>query len=314
MKTITGYFKAYFREGINRPLYIYTAVFIAACITINYVFDFERTVLDPFFGYASGFLVFFLFYAFAYYMIAIPGAFMLKRTQMLKDHRFWLKSIIFIGLIGMMAGFYHYFKLLPYFQDASDRVMVRKILSNLKRFIPYIVVLFLTQKIFDKDIKGIYGLRFRGTALKPYFVLLLLVSPLILWASFQPDFLKTYPKFNYWQVGDAFGLNTWINGAVFETCYGLDFVSTELIFRGALIIGMVSVMGKDALLPMVATYAFLHFGKPMAETISSVFGGYILGIIAMYSRHIMGGVIIHIGLAWLMELTAILQHLHGNYH
>lgn len=69
--------------------------------------------------------------------------------------------------------------------------------------------------------------------------------------------------------------------------YAWDFVSVELAFRGFLIIGMIKILGKGAVLPMAVTYAFYHFGKPAGETISSVFGGYILGIIALlYKKHI----------------------------
>lgn len=60
---------------------------------------------------------------------------------------------------------------------------------------------------------------------------------------------------------------------------------------------------------MVATYAFLHFGKPMTEAISSVFGGYILGIIFLYNRNVWGGVIIHMGVAWVLELFGYLRSL-----
>lgn len=97
------------------------------------------------------------------------------------------------------------------------------------------------------------------------------------------------------------------NGLVFELAYGIDFIATELLFRGFLIIGMAHILGKDVILPMVVTYAFLHFGKPLGETIGSVFGGYILGIMALYSRNIWGGIAIHLGVAWLMELAAFLQ-------
>ncbi len=58
---------------------------------------------------------------------------------------------------------------------------------------------------------------------------------------------------------------------------------------------------------MAATYVFLHFGKPMGEAISSGFGGYILGIIALYSGNIWGGVFVHVGIAWLMEAMAWMQ-------
>jgi hypothetical protein len=54
----------------------------------------------------------------------------------------------------------------------------------------------------------------------------------------------------------------------------------------------------------------LHFGKPMGEAVSSIFGGFILGVIALYSRSILGGVIIHLGVAWLMEFTAWCQHIY----
>ncbi len=66
-------------------------------------------------------------------------------------------------------------------------------------------------------------------------------------------------------------------------------------------------MGKNVILPMAATYAVLHFGKPIGETISSIFGGYILGVIALYSRNIWGGVFIHGGTAFFMEAFAFLK-------
>jgi membrane protease YdiL (CAAX protease family) len=77
-----------------------------------------------------------------------------------------------------------------------------------------------------------------------------------------------------------------------------------VFFRGFLVIGLSKLLGKNVILPMAATYVVLHFGKPMGETISSVLGGYILGIIALYSRNIWGGVFIHGGIAFLMEVFA----------
>jgi membrane protease YdiL (CAAX protease family) len=89
--------------------------------------------------------------------------------------------------------------------------------------------------------------------------------------------------------------------------YGYDFIPTELLFRGFMIIGMAHLLGRGALLPMVVCYATLHFGKPLGETIGSVFGGYILGVIALRSRSIWGGMFVHIGIAWAMELAAWIQ-------
>ncbi|MDP6435740.1 MAG: hypothetical protein QGG46_00705 [Gammaproteobacteria bacterium] len=71
---------------------------------------------------------------------------------------------------------------------------------------------------------------------------------------------------------------------------------------------MVGLLGKDCILPMVALYTSIHFGKPLGECLGSIFGGYILGVIALYTRNIWGGTIIHIGVALTMELAAHLQH------
>jgi membrane protease YdiL (CAAX protease family) len=105
------------------------------------------------------------------------------------------------------------------------------------------------------------------------------------------------------------GVPKWVTVLFFELVYGWDFVATEWIFRGFFVIGMASVMGPRAVLPMVVTYAFLHFGKPLGETIGSVFGGYILGVIALRTGSIWGGIAIHLGVAWLMEIAAFLQRL-----
>jgi len=42
---------------------------------------------------------------------------------------------------------------------------------------------------------------------------------------------------------------------------------------------------------MVVAYASIHFGKPLGETIPSVFGGYLLGVLALYTRSIWGGLL-----------------------
>ncbi|GHT32325.1 hypothetical protein FACS189434_03820 [Bacteroidia bacterium] len=82
----------------------------------------------------------------------------------------------------------------------------------------------------------------------------------------------------------------------------------ELIFRGALVIGMATVIGRQAVLPMVAAYVALHFGKPVLETMSAIGGGFFLGTLAYQTRHIWGGVIIHMGIAFAIELIRFLQH------
>jgi hypothetical protein len=60
---------------------------------------------------------------------------------------------------------------------------------------------------------------------------------------------------------------------------------------------------------MALFYCTIHFGKPLGECISSYFGGLILGAITLQTRAIWGGLIVHLGIAWLMELFGYLGHL-----
>jgi hypothetical protein len=66
-------------------------------------------------------------------------------------------------------------------------------------------------------------------------------------------------------------------------------------------------MGRHAVAPMTGLYAFRHFAKPPGETISSVFGGYLLGILAFRTNNIVGGAILHGTIAVLMDVLAWLQ-------
>lgn len=167
-------------------------------------------------------------------------------------------------------------------------------------------ILFLIWKIFYKK-TNFFGLTLKNFHGKPYFIMLLIMVPLISLASTQHDFLEMYPKLKLIS-GPETGF-TWWHKLLFELSYGSDFFSIELFFRGFLVLAFVKWFGKDALLPMACFYCTIHFGKPLGECISSYFGGMILGIIVYNTRSIFGGLIVHLGIAWMMELGGYL----GNY-
>ena len=58
---------------------------------------------------------------------------------------------------------------------------------------------------------------------------------------------------------------------------------------------------------MAVIYCFLHLGKPLPEAISSFFGGYILGVLALRTSNIWGGILAHVGFALFLELFTFLQ-------
>jgi len=166
--------------------------------------------------------------------------------------------------------------------------------------------LFLLSRLFLG--KTLFGLQWYGISTKPYWLMLLLMVPLVAAAATQPDFLHTYPKLqNIGYMQDA-PQAVWYN-LLFELSYGSDFFTIELFFRGFLVLGLLQWAGRDAILPMACFYCTIHFGKPMGECISSFFGGLLLGTITYHTRSILGGLMVHVGIAWLMEVGGYLGHL-----
>lgn len=282
---------------------------MVGCFYVNYRFNFEaKCVNPPAKSHWMRMLSYALFYGVAYFAIALPQAF-LGKADYLKQRQFWLRSSFFLGILSIMAGFWFYQDWIrAWVQDHNSRRFLFSLGSNLKSLITIFIPLVLFKRWQDRQETSLYGLTSKGFVAKPYLLMLAFMLPLLIWASFQSGFLSMYPSFKPWNRPPAFGLTSWQMFGIFEVAYSWDFVNTELIFRGALIIGMARVMKEHSILPMVAVYALLHFEKPMAEAIGSIFGGYILGVIALYSRSIFGGIIIHLGVALLMDALAIGQY------
>ena len=139
-------------------------------------------------------------------------------------------------------------------------------------------------------------------SLKPYLIMLVIMFTFLAWASTQKDFLQAYPRSKILQHIPANRFSDYWRHIVFELCYGLDFVSIEFFFRGFLVLALMDICGSHCIIPMACFYCSIHFGKPMAEAVSSFWGGMLLGIISFYSGSIWGGLIVHLGIAWLMEL------------
>ena len=93
----------------------------------------------------------------------------------------------------------------------------------------------------------------------------------------------------------------WYDRLAYELSYGVDFLSIEIFFRGFIVLALAHFVGRDAILPMAAFYCVIHFGKPIPECISSYFGGLILGVLTFETQTIIGGLMVHLGIAWMME-------------
>ena len=146
-----------------------------------------------------------------------------------------------------------------------------------------------------------FGLSFSGVArhMPLYLLLYLLVLPFIFFASRDPAFLRTYPFADSARDGALLFL-------YWELLYGLQFFALEFFFRGFMIFGLEERFGRNAIFVMVVPYCMLHFHKPMLEAAGAIVAGLVLGALALRTRSILGGVIIHWAVAVTMDVLAII--------
>lgn len=148
-----------------------------------------------------------------------------------------------------------------------------------------------------------YGVKLRGwsSGWKIYVVFVAVMVPLVLVFSTVPEFQRIYPFYRTWTPeGDGWGrLLAW------EVAYAFQFVALEFFFRGFLLQCLRRVMGANAIFVMMIPYCMIHYGKPMAETFGAIGAGLVLGTLAMRTRSIWGGVMIHVGVAISMDVLAL---------
>lgn len=246
------------------------------------------------------------------YFIPFAAAFFLqplfyKNCSYFKKSWFWAILIIAPAIFSFRINFdYHYIFIKNFWQGEQQQFWL-KCISWFVRVMVILIFIFIFWHIKDKNNQPFYGIK-KPDSTKPYLWMLVIMIPLIALASTQKDFLQMYPKVKFLNTM-SIGKDTW-RYIAYELCYGFDFVSIEFFFRGFLILALANICGKNCIIPVACFYCIIHFGKPMAEAISSFFGGMLLGIISYHTKSIWGGLLVHLGIAWLMEVGGWLGHLY----
>jgi membrane protease YdiL (CAAX protease family) len=168
------------------------------------------------------------------------------------------------------------------------------------RFFGYVVLPILAIWAMRGERVRDYFVSLRGffRHLPIYVGLFLIVLPTVIIAARYESFYTTYP-FYKWSNRSAFDLWAW------QALYALQFVSLEFFFRGFMLKALAPRLGSAAIFVMVVPYCMIHFGKPMMETIGAIIAGVALGTLALRTRSIWGGVLIHCAVALTMDLLAL---------
>lgn len=299
MKTVLGYIKDYYNQS-DKWLLVLVTFFTGALVFLNYRYGLEKCIGE--FDFTIKLFSWFVVFMVAY---VLPCLFtqLRKRQVPFFQPRFLLLLLAGPLIFAFKISFH------PTFRFSDD--------SNWNQYWNHIVywpvlAVFLISAIWmiwktgPRD-QPFYGFSSRGLDWRPYGLMLLIMLPLLLIAAAQPDFQAVYPKIQ--SLGPLYNegkLSGW-QILLYELSYGIDFLSIETFFRGFLILAFVRYMGMNAILPMACFYCGIHFGKPLGECISSYFGGLLLGIVVYNTRSIYGGLLVHLGIAWLMELLGMIN-------
>jgi uncharacterized protein len=132
---------------------------------------------------------------------------------------------------------------------------------------------------------------------------LLLLSPILVFiylVSRGQDFVNHYPFYSLTS-------RSWFDLLAWEFLYLTQFVCLEFFFRGFILQALRPAMGANAVWVMCVPYLMIHFPKLWLEATGAILFGLFLGILALQSRSIWGGVLVHAGVAVTMDIAAILR-------
>lgn len=292
------------REDFDVVVYGGTALWLGVLMYLNY----ELALFKPLFDSRTGNRT--LLNLIGFYGVPWLGVVLLQRLRgrvELNQVGLWRMGTFAVCLCAFVDWFPYHKHLMDLAPREAHR-WLHSVLWNLKTTVLWSIPMLAYWATWDRDwTPSAYGWSWTRFNPRPYMWCLMVIFPLVTWASFLPSFQRQYPTYRPGTMESFYDIHPIFTVGVYEFIYGFDFSFVEMFFRGFLVIGLSRYLGKHAILPMCAMYAVLHFGKPFWETVGSIVGGYILGVFALHSRSIFGGIMLHVGLAWSMELAATLQ-------
>lgn len=161
-------------------------------------------------------------------------------------------------------------------------------------------------------VRGLFGERWSdyglglGHPLRTFRTFLIILPMVILgaWASqSDPEIAALYP------LNPSAGDSAW-HFAGHAAAYFAYYFGWEFHFRGFYQRGLEPHLGLAcAVLVQTLASSLAHFDKPPAELLASVAGGLLLGVLAVRTRSILSGLLLHAGLGIAIDLFQVYSNL-----
>ena len=126
-----------------------------------------------------------------------------------------------------------------------------------------------------------------------------LILPAVIEASTTTSFRHTYPFYRLANRSQLRSVD--VGGALRRAVRRRSSSSSAASCSRA----CARALGANAIFVMIVPYCMIHYGKPLPETFGAIGAGVILGTLAMRTRSIWGGVLIHVGVAMTMDVLAL---------
>ncbi len=133
-----------------------------------------------------------------------------------------------------------------------------------------------------------------------YAVLFIPVLIAVIAVSFSNEFTTYYPFYEE-SMRSAFDFWIW------ESLYFVQFFALEFFFRGFMLQPTRRSMGSAGIVAMMVPYVMIHFGKPLPECLAAVIAGTVLGTLALKTRSVWAGFLLHVSVALSMDISSNLQ-------
>jgi membrane protease YdiL (CAAX protease family) len=309
LSSVFKYIREFYNKEFNLYYFLLILLLLGTVIYLNYWHSLENRFAAGGKTWFSNFAGYWLLYFIPFATAFILQLFFCKDCSYFKNYWFWIILFLAPAFFSFRVNFDFHQPAIKKIWSSDELQFWLRCINWVVRVFILLIPVYIIWFIKDKSNQPFYGTRALDT-IKPYLIMLLIMVPLLALASTQKDFLSMYPKAKF-LTNLQMGHQKW-RYVLYELCYGFDFVSIEFFFRGFLILSLVKICGPHCIIPVACFYCTIHLGKPMAEAISSFWGGILLGIISYNTGSIWGGLIIHLGIAWFMEMGGWLGALLKN--
>lgn len=198
------------------------------------------------------------------------------------------RATLFIVLSTLLLTIDHYYRFLP--GEGHAGLLTSKALERVLYYlvIPLVVILAFGDKPSQYGFQiGDWRQGLSWTA-----GLILLGAPILFYAARTEDMIRYYSAVER-PVAHVLSVSA------------LDLIGWEFVFRGFLLFGLARIAGPNAVLLQAIPFAMAHLGKPELETLSTIFGGALFGVVAWRTHSFIYPLLIHWFITTFVTLVAM---------